>query len=286
MKPKLVCSNCASEITQSDKFCPTCGQKIEWEESPEREEGQVQTSSAQPTSRTEIVCDVCGHRNVSGNFCESCGARLEGMTSPEQLRKKDKGTKRIKGKQAVTKPVTAGTIVSISAAIILLAFAVYIFVIDRNAPRDDAQTPQQADSGMDQVIAGEISRLAHELEHEPDNQDVLLRLANLYHDVRDYNNAIAHYQKYISLNPENPDARVDLGICFFEAGQPQRAIETVEKVTEDFPVHQLAAFNLGIIYLNIGEVESANRYFRRAAEINPDNETGQRARRIVEEHSF
>jgi TolA-binding protein len=286
MKPKLVCANCASEITQSDKYCPSCGQKIDWEEQPEREEKKEQTSSAQPTSGTEVVCDVCGHRNVSGNFCESCGARLEGGISPAPLQKKDKGAKRVKRRQTGTKPVSAATIVSISAAIILLAFAVYIFVIDRNAPRDPVHTSQPTDSGMDQAIAREISRLAHELEHEPENQDILLRLANLYHDIRDYNNAIAHYQKYINLNPGNPDVRVDLGICFFEAGEPQRAVEIVQKVTEDFPVHQLAAFNLGIIYLNLGEVESANRFFRRAAEINPDNETGQRARRIVEEHSF
>jgi cytochrome c-type biogenesis protein CcmH/NrfG len=285
MKPKLVCANCAFDITHTDIFCPSCGQKIEWDEHS-RDDVPVEEASTPAEQHHKIVCDVCGHQNESGRFCESCGARLESSIPDSKPSKKEKGPKRSKSRKSISKPTSAGTIISVSAAVILLSFAVYIFVIDRNAPNDHVHTPPQTGAGMDQSIAQEISRLAHELEHEPNNQEIIIRLANLYHDIRDFDNAIGHYQKYISLNSGNPDARVDLGICYFEAGQPQQAVETVQNVTEDFPDHQLAAFNLGIIYLNLGEVESANRYFKRAAEIDPNNETGQRARRIVEEHSF
>ncbi len=287
MKPKLVCAKCASDITKDDKFCPSCGQKIDWDyqvESKSEKKGAESEGSTEPQS-LRLVCDVCGYENAGGQFCESCGARLiVGTVKPQRRGKASKGDKSRKARGGQVMPASAGGVITAGVGILLIGALAYIFVINRNSSNEHVHTTPSAPD--QQMVMREIDRLAHELEHDPDNTDILLGLANLYHDVRDYPKAIAHYERYVSKNPSNPDARVDLGICFFEANQPDRAVETVRKVTEDFPGHQLAAFNLGIIFLNLGELDNANGYFKRAAEINPDNETGQRARRIVEEHSF
>ena len=294
MKPKLVCANCSSDITSKDKFCASCGTKIEWDDEPKEsipETAPEEIEEPKPVEKT-LSCDVCGEVNEStSQFCESCGARLEGAQPPPRSAKTDKPAAKQKQQKKKRKqqpaPVSSGKVISIAAAVLLLGFAFYVFVIDRDAPHTHDQPATMGGGQMERAIMQEIEQLEHELDHhDPENEQAMLRLANLYHDVRQFDNAIRYYNMYIERNPDNPDVKVDLGICYFEAGQPERAVETVKQVTQDFPDHQLGAFNLGIIYLNLGEVEPANRYFERAYEINPNNETGQRARRIIDEHTF
>ncbi|GEM_PF-387170 len=307
MKPKLICADCSTEITRGDKFCSSCGAKVEWEDF-EQATGKQQTVEQKETppeekkpepkaAVTHIMCDVCGYKNEPASlYCESCGAKLEeaqqsatqtktaASDKPPAKHKQQK-----KKKRTQTQQVSSGKVISIAAAILLLGFAAYIFVIDREASHThDPEQPAGMGGGeMEQAIMQEIERLEHELDHhDPENEEAMLQLANLYHDVRQFDNAIRYYNEYIERNPDNPDVRVDLGICYFEAGNPDQAVETVEQVRYDFPEHQLAAFNLGIIYLNLGEVEPANRNFEEAYEINPNNQTGQRARRIIDEHTF
>jgi len=299
MRPKLVCAECSAEITREDKFCASCGAKVEWDDQP-----QETTADSTPRDVPEkkpiekdLICDVCGQANEpTTRYCESCGARIEGAqpasksTSSASIDKPAAKPKQ-QGKKHKQQPapVSSGKVISIAAAVLLIGFAFYIFVIDRDITHthDHDQMTGMGGGEMERAIMQEIGRLEHELDHhDPENEEAMLRLANLYHDIRQFDNAIRYYAKYIERNPDNPDVKVDLGICYFEAGQPERAVETVENVTNDFPEHQLAAFNLGIIYLNLGEVGPANRYFERAYELNPNNETGQRARRIIDEHSF
>lgn len=294
MKPKLVCAACSATIEKGDKFCASCGAGIEWED-----EAQGTTGKPMSREKTEkkpaakvIQCDVCGYENEpTAQFCESCGARLEGAQTPPKKTTGDKPAAKQKQQKKKRKqppaPLSSGKIISFAAAVVLLGFAFYVFVIDRDASHTHDQSAGMGGGEMERAVIQEIERLEHDLEnHDPDNEQAMLRLANLNHDIRRFDNAIRYYNQYIERNPNNPDVQVDLGICYFEAGQPERAVETVENVTRDFPEHQLAAFNLGIIYLNLGEVEPANRYFQRAYELNPDNETGQRARRIIDEHTF
>jgi tetratricopeptide (TPR) repeat protein len=296
MKPKLVCAKCSGEIERDDKFCPSCGTRIEWDDEATDNTGETVPHGSEETKpqTRELRCDVCGQLNEStAQYCESCGARIEGAVKPQPKAAADTlpAAQKHRKKKRVPQPapLSSGKVITIAAAIIVIGFAFYLFVIDRDATHTHIHDQRTNLEGgqMDRVIMQEIERLEHELDHhDPENQEAMLRLANLYHDIRRYDAAIRYYNQYLERNPESPDVQVDLGICYFEAGEPERAVETVRDVTQNFPRHQLAAFNLGIIYLNLGEVEPANRYFERAYEINPDNETGQRARRIIDEHSF
>jgi cytochrome c-type biogenesis protein CcmH/NrfG len=298
MKPKIICSDCSTVLTRTDRFCPSCGASVEWEAeaaAPSEPPADRPAESPGPAPQ-RVLCDVCGYGNEAGSqYCESCGARLVGTAAPVTVQKQEgernaaqsPAESRPEGRQPAT--IASGKVISIAAAILLVVFALYIFVIDRDTPHQHEQPLTGGMSGgqMERAIAQEIERLEHDLrDHEPENEQTMLRLANLYHDVRRFDEAIKYYRMYVDRDPNNPDVLVDLGICYFEAGESDQAVATVERVVSAFPGHQLAAFNLGIIYLNLGEVGSANRYFERAYEIDPDNETGQRARRIIQEHSF
>jgi len=145
----------------------------------------------------------------------------------------------------------------------------------------------------------EMERLQKMVEEYPDDDESLLRLANLLqdHSREDVNylvRAITTYQKYLSRNPGNENARVDLGICFFEMSRTDtvhgtvlldRAILEIGTVAEANPRHQAAAFNLGIITLNAGKTEEAAEWFERTMEIDPSSDLGARARRLLEQHA-
>ena len=297
MKPKLICANCSSEISIGDIFCASCGVRVEWEDD-KKEAVSIPSPKEQTDSHPvekDLPCDICGYKNEStSQYCESCGARIAGAqpkqkTDTGAIDKPPRKTKKGKKKQKQTTPATSGTVILFAAAALLVVFAFYFIVIDRDSGHvhtGDRVAGMQG-GGMNTAILQEIESLEHELDHhDPENEQAMIRLANLYHDIQRYDRAIHYYTQYIDRNPDDPNVRVDLGICFFESGQQDRAIETVQHVIRDFPEHQLAVFNLGIIYLNLGDVENANSHFERAYEINPNNPTGERARRIIDEHTF
>ena len=60
-------------------------------------------------------------------------------------------------------------------------------------------------------VIKEIESLEKQVGANPQETQSLLRLANLYHDVKFYPKSITMYERYLQLNPSNPDARVDLG---------------------------------------------------------------------------
>lgn len=295
MKPKLICADCSSEIAFGDAFCASCGARVEWEDDKKEtvsEPTPKETTDSRPAEKN-LICNICGYKNEStSQYCESCGARIAGAQPKPQSRATDKPTrqsKRRKTKRKQTTPLTSGTFILFAAAALLVVFAFYFIVIDRNSGHvhDGERIAGMQGTDINTAILQEIENIEHELDHhDPENEQAMIRLANLYHDIGNYDRAIHYYNQFIERNPENPDVRVDLGICFFESGQQDRAIETVQHVIRDFPEHQLAVFNLGIIYLNLGDVENANSHFERAYEINPNNATGERARRIIDEHTF
>jgi tetratricopeptide (TPR) repeat protein len=150
------------------------------------------------------------------------------------------------------------------------------------------------------VSIQEIERLQAEADARPSDAPALLRLANILHDnaMRDSRfllRAIETYKKYLNLQPANPDARVDLGICYFELGRVDsinnrslfsQAIREMETAFRSSPTHQPAAFNLGIVNLNAGNLEESNKWMKKTVELNQQSELGQRAQRILEQHSF
>jgi tetratricopeptide (TPR) repeat protein len=142
-------------------------------------------------------------------------------------------------------------------------------------------------------MIAEIQELQASVDANPEDTTSVLRLANLYFDVRFFQRAVPLYERYLLANPANPDARVDLGTSHFElsvsdsAGQEEHlrvAEESFLKALEYAPKHPLAHFNLGIINLRQGRVEEARKWLEKCAELAPDSEAGRRARQLVDQH--
>ncbi|MDH4070103.1 MAG: tetratricopeptide repeat protein [Ignavibacteria bacterium] len=159
--------------------------------------------------------------------------------------------------------------------------------------------PASATQGNQELLA-EVQQLQRMVEAHPEDDDMLLRLANVLQDYSREDHQSLHlaaetYERYLQRNPDNENARVDLGICYFDLARHdsadarsllQRAIREMKSVAEKNPRHQAAAFNLGIVMLNAGDAQESGDWFRRAAAIDPGSSLGQRATRLLEEHTF
>jgi len=84
------------------------------------------------------------------------------------------------------------------------------------------------------------------------------------------NEAMAHYQKALEINPNYIDARNNLGIALFQKGQVDEAILQYKKVLENDPNSEFAHHNLGTALLQKGQVDEAMAEYQKALEINPN----------------
>jgi tetratricopeptide (TPR) repeat protein len=153
---------------------------------------------------------------------------------------------------------------------------------------------------LDAREQSEIDRQQSIVDSNPEDQESLLKLANLLQDHATHNpellpRAISAYRKYLEANPGAENPRVDLGICLFESAKMDTtrtsqlihmSLKEMESVFEKNPKHQAAAFNLGIVSLNAGLAVESVEWFRKAAAINPQSDLGKRAQLLLEQHSF
>ncbi len=62
------------------------------------------------------------------------------------------------------------------------------------------------------------------------------------------------------------------GMRFMKTGEFDRAVEMLEKAVREEPQNLRALYQLGIAYYNMGDFEKAQRVWKRAADMLPDND--------------
>lgn len=97
-------------------------------------------------------------------------------------------------------------------------------------------------------------------------------IARIYKDMGNYDKAIFHYNRTLSLNNNDPTAFNNLATCYFETGRLPQAEFNFKKAVEISPIcYADAMCNLGSVYGTMGEInlqqgkqDSAKIYFDRA----------------------
>jgi protein O-mannosyl-transferase len=92
----------------------------------------------------------------------------------------------------------------------------------------------------------------------------------LYHQGR-LDEAIAHYQKALQINPDNAEAHINLGTDLLKKGRVDEAIAQYQMGAKIKPDFAEAHYNLGNALLQKGSVSEAITQYQTALQINPDN---------------
>lgn len=277
MKPKLFCADCNTQLQWGDKFCPGCGREIEWPGSK---------SSAPATHRTEtsasVRCSKCGAANVPGTvFCETCGAAL--------AHGKEKGKKsespRDEKKYAAAPVINSWKLVAGFFAFLVVGIAMMQFLSGTNTiPSPPSQAAAQQPAANMQAMP-QIEEMEKQVVANPNNHELILRLANLLQDNRFLERAVKYYKDYLSKHPNDANARVDMGICYNDMGNLEEAKKEIGLALKHEPKHLFAHYNLGIVHLRAGEIEKANEWFVKVVALDPKSEVAQRAQQLLTQHN-
>jgi tetratricopeptide (TPR) repeat protein len=167
----------------------------------------------------------------------------------------------------------------ILATIVVLVVGAYLAVRTPTAQPDRQQaapqdTPSEPVGSMDEAM-----RMLDEL---PQDFGTLVQQGNQFMDEGHYAVAAEVYRRALGLQAA-PDVRVDYGACLHAMGLPLRAIEEFRTVVESHPEHGIATFNLGIVYFDQQQPDSAQRYFRRYLEIDPDGPAAAQAQSLLQQ---
>jgi Flp pilus assembly protein TadD len=130
-----------------------------------------------------------------------------------------------------------------------------------------------AGGGNEKMMAAvfqEIKGLKAAIDQNPKDAVSLIRLANMYHDARKYEEAVQYYKKGLEVTPKDVDARTDMGICLYEMGMADDAIAQFRTSLSYDSRHWQTWLNLGIVALSSkNDVKTATDAFSKVEEINP-----------------
>lgn len=114
----------------------------------------------------------------------------------------------------------------------------------------------------------------------PDNTEALLKLAELYYLVKQYQLGIEYVNKALKVNENLAKAYYLKGSIYRESGDTTRAISSLQTAVEQDNKFEDAFFDLGLIFAS-RKNPLALEYYNNVIAINPSNENARFARAKV-----
>ncbi|MBD2430490.1 tetratricopeptide repeat protein [Fischerella sp. FACHB-380] len=112
--------------------------------------------------------------------------------------------------------------------------------------------------------------LAEKHQTEDGRASLLFELGNLLVSAKEYEAAIASYDKAVEIKPDYQEAWFMRGIALFQLGRYEEAIASYDKAVEIKPDYQEAWYIRGIALFQLGRYEEAIASYDKAVEIKPD----------------
>ena len=108
-----------------------------------------------------------------------------------------------------------------------------------------------------------------ELNHKPNDINLMDQLAGLYKAQEKYDEALSLYRTALEQNPKNTDILKKLGELYAERGQQDLAAEQWAKIVQDDPDQTYRYQQLGSIYTSHQMYEKAVEAYETALNLNP-----------------
>jgi TolA-binding protein len=233
-------------------------------------------------------CSECGYKfEKEYNYCPECGTKVGSKKLEKNKKSSTSASKQNfeSGSKNLSPKIIYGILIGgiIIIAVILISSGI-MNSPTVTAPVNQTQGQTNVSSGVNLNNMQAINDLEEKVKNNPDDYKSLLELAHLKNDSGLYDAAIINYKTYLDKYPKDADARVDMGVCYFNLKDYTNAIKEMETALKYVPNHQIANLNLGIVNLAAGNVEKSKEWLKKAYNLNPTSEVGQRAEQLLKNH--
>ena len=116
-----------------------------------------------------------------------------------------------------------------------------------------------------------IKELAKASAAEPERMDLKLGLANLDFRAQHYDDAIGIYKALLEKQPNNADLLFRLAETYRRKGDINLAADTFRKSSQAAPNSTLPLLQLGLILETIGPMDQANAVYEQILKLEPNN---------------
>ncbi|HEY2573220.1 MAG TPA: tetratricopeptide repeat protein, partial [Verrucomicrobiaceae bacterium] len=116
-----------------------------------------------------------------------------------------------------------------------------------------------------------IAHFEKALSMDPRDPATHYNLAIVLLSLGSIEQAIEQYREVVALRPESTAAHNNLGEALLRSGRPDEAMEQFQKVIEVNPHFAGAENNLGNVFLQMGRWPEAISHYEKALEIDPDS---------------
>lgn len=168
------------------------------------------------------------------------------------------------------------TIVVVIAAIVIFGAGGY-YVGSRSSSRQAvgrgvANEPQA--SNFYAVTADLKSRL----DANPGDVDLVMRLADVYFEAKQFQEAAEFYKRALGLRPDDAEIYNNLGLSVHYLGNSAEGLRYVNEGINKNPYHQRILLTKGfILAYGLGDMGAAKEAWEKARVINPDSQIGKAA---------
>ena len=124
-------------------------------------------------------------------------------------------------------------------------------------------------SGMMEAVFARVAELKASVEKNPADQGPLIELANLYYDAGKFAQAVAFYDKALSIDGSDPNLLTDAGNCYWQTGNTAKALELFKEAQRRSPAHWQSAANMFFLAASLGDRALAGQALERVKTVNP-----------------
>ena len=108
-------------------------------------------------------------------------------------------------------------------------------------------------------------------------------LGKIYFDLGLLQEAVAEYQKALTLGPTYADIHNRLAVCYREQGEHEKALEAFTRSLDINPRYVEAYVNLGILLRRMGQEDQAVSAWEKALALDPRNQLAQMNLRMAKQ---
>lgn len=123
-----------------------------------------------------------------------------------------------------------------------------------------------------------IDDLKSRLVENPEDVDILWRLADVYFEAKQFAESSEYYEKVLAIRPNETDVYNDLGLSQHYMGDSAKGLEYLDEGIKNNPYHQRIWLTKGFIMAyGMGDLDGAKAAWEKANALNPESQIGKAA---------